>query len=60
MLRTGFSRVISRLSIIFRLKSLVSLVTVKKFSKDESSYNISGLWLFVANLHNFPSGMSSA
>ena len=34
MSRTGLLRAISRLSIIFSLKSLLSLVKIEKFSKD--------------------------
>ena len=34
LLRTGLSRVISRFSIIFSLKSLLSLVKIEKSSKD--------------------------
>ena len=34
LLRTGLSRAISKLSIIFGLKSLLSLVKIEKFSND--------------------------
>ena len=34
MLRTGLSHAINRVSIIFSLKSLLSLVKIEKYSKD--------------------------
>ena len=46
LLRTGLSRAISRLSIIFSLKSLLSVVKIEKSSKDgvASSCKIRGVF----------------
>ena len=43
LLRTGLSCAISSLSIIFSLKSLLSLVKMEKSSKKESTCNIRGV-----------------